>query len=103
MDQRKAIQLIKEYVQFLIEEKHYVIKQAILFGSYAKGSYHEDSDIDIAIVLEDLGDSFDEQLRLMTYRREFDVRIEPHPFDEARFDEQSPFAYEIIKTGIRIL
>ncbi len=103
MDQTKAINLVKQYIQFLIEKKKYIIKRAILFGSYAKGSYHDDSDIDIAIVIEDFDNHFDEQLALMKYCRNFDVRIEPHPFDEADFDEESPFAYEILKTGIKIL
>lgn len=45
---------------------NYKVKAIILFGSYAKGTNHEDSDIDIAIITDDIkcNDVFDEQLNL---------------------------------------
>jgi len=103
MDQSEAIGLIKGYIAFLIEKKHYAIKEAILFGSYVRGGQHEDSDIDIALVIENLGDNFDEGLNLMRHCRGFDVRIEPHPFDASKFYEGHHLTAEILKTGIKIL
>ncbi|MEA1891242.1 MAG: nucleotidyltransferase domain-containing protein [Campylobacterota bacterium] len=38
------------------------VKFAYLFGSYADGSFHDRSDVDVAVYLDD--DSFDEQLRV---------------------------------------
>ena len=45
----KIVPIIKLYIKEL--QKHNIlIQQAILFGSYVKGSANEDSDIDIALV-----------------------------------------------------
>ncbi|MCK4798709.1 MAG: nucleotidyltransferase domain-containing protein [Spirochaetes bacterium] len=101
MDKKNAIYLLNKYILFLIENK-YQIKQVFLFGSYTKGIVNKNSDIDVAIVIENLGNSYDEFLKLMKYRRNFDYRIEPHPFDASDFNNENPFAAEILKTGIKI-
>ena len=88
------------YVGHLVIEK---LLKAYLFGSYTKGRFHEDSDIDLAIILKNLKDDFEMQVKLMILRRGFDLSIEPHPFDEKDFDSTNPFAYEIMKTSIKIL
>ena len=77
-------------------------KRIFLFGSYAKGNYHEDSDIDIAVVFDDYQDSTDMQLELMQLRRSVDSRIEPHPFRIKDFDEANPLVHEIIAYGQEI-
>ena len=79
-----------------------MVKKAFLFGSYAKGSEKEESDIDIAIVLGNMPDFFDAQMQLMRVRREVDLRIEPHPISENEFNATNPFALEIQKTGIEL-
>jgi predicted nucleotidyltransferase len=78
------------------------VKRAYLFGSYAKGSEHEDSDIDIALILENMEDKFITQQQLMKLRRNIDLRIEPHPIDQEEFNFRNPFAFEIQQTGIEI-
>lgn len=45
----KVQNVINEYL-LLLKEHNIAIRQAILFGSYAKGDYQEWSDIDIALV-----------------------------------------------------
>ena len=46
--------------QFIKEiKKQYNITAIILFGSYAKGTENENSDIDIAIVSDDFDDIYD--------------------------------------------
>ena len=103
MDQRSAREIVNKYLQFLKENK-IDIRKAYLFGSYAKGASHEDSDIDIAIILKDLKDDFDMQVHLMKLRRDFDTRIEPHPFDEEDFANPSiPLVNEILQSGIQIM
>lgn len=62
----------------------------------------EDSDIDIAVVLKNLRNSFTTQVQLMKLRRDIDLRIEPHPFDETDFNSSNPFANEILTTGIQV-
>ena len=75
----------------------------ILFGSYARGNFNEDSDIDLAIVLNNLSNSFTMQIQLMKLTRKFDTRIEPHPFDAADFNSSNPFAKEILSKGIPVV
>jgi predicted nucleotidyltransferase len=74
----------------------------ILFGSYAKGNFNEDSDIDIAVVFEDFNNTMDMQLELMRLRRKIDSRIEPHPFREIDFEPSNPIVNEILKYGHEI-
>jgi len=60
-----------------------------LYGSYAKGTAHEDSDIDLAIVAENwLPDKFDAQFELMKLGSKGASRIEPHPFRKSDFDKR---------------
>lgn len=102
MDKRATLKVVKKYITFLRDNK-FNIQKAYIFGSYAKGSFHEDSDIDLAIIMSNLPDTFDMQVELMKLRRKFDTRIEPHPFDETDFNTSNPFANEILRTGIQIV
>ncbi len=78
------------------------VKKAYLFGSFAKGKESEESDIDIAVIVENMPDFFVTQRILMRLRRKVDLRIEPHPIMEQDFNSSNPFAFEIKKTGIKI-
>jgi uncharacterized protein len=100
MDQREALIIVQKYVEEL-NEKFDLVK-VILFGSYAKGDFHDESDIDIAVVLKDYNNLPDMQLELMRLRRKFDSRIEPHPFRESDFNISNPLVYEILKHGKEI-
>ena len=102
MDKREIIEVIKKYIFFLKENK-FPVQKVYIFGSYAKGNMHDDSDIDLAIILSDLENSFLTQYQLMRMRRNFDLRIEPHPFREEDFNLGNPFVSEILSTGIRIM
>ena len=102
MDQKKAFEIVKEYIRFLKKNK-YNVQKAYIFGSYAKGNFDEDSDIDLAIVLKNLSNSFTMQVQLMKLSRKFDSRIEPHPVDDESFNNTNPFAYEILSTGIEVV
>jgi len=102
MDKEKATRIAREYVEF-IRKKDPNIKKAYIFGSFAKGTEKEDSDIDLAIIFKNLSDTFDMQVQLMKLRRKFDTRIEPHPFSESDFQISNPLADEILKTGLEII
>ena len=96
MVNRRVIDTVKQYI--MIIPKDFGVKKAYLFGSFAKGSEKEGSDIDIALVLENMPDFFYAQKQLMKLRRKIDLRIEPHPIKEQDFNSLNPFAYEIEKT-----
>jgi predicted nucleotidyltransferase len=102
MDKKNALRVAQNYVNFLISHRHYNIKEAFLFGSYARNHFNDDSDIDIALILKGYKDSIKELSNLMRFRRDFDLRIEPHPIAEEDFNRNNPFTKEI-KKGLKIL
>lgn len=101
MDKGEALKIAKAYIDSISTK--YSIKQAILFGSFAKGTNHEDSDIDIAIIVNNIVDIIDTQIELMKLRRKIDLRIEPHPFMVNDFNQSNPVVNEILKYGITIV
>jgi len=96
MDKESAIGLVKRYSELVT--KHMLVKQVVLYGSYAKETADPDSDIDIAVVVEKLeGDYLDAQARLFRLRRAVDFRIEPVLIEED--EDKSGFLREILSTG----
>ena len=100
MDQKQALTLANQYVDLLKET--YCVKKAFLFGSFAKGNFHVDSDIDVAVIIDHVDDIFEIQVAMMKLRRKINIMIEPHPFREEDFNVDSPVAYEVMKYGIEI-
>jgi len=100
MDKKDALAIARKFAKAV--KTNYHCKQVFLFGSYVKGTYHEESDIDIAVILEDFNNPIDIQLELMRLRRKIDSRIEPHPFREKDFDISNPVVHEILEHGQRI-
>lgn len=99
MDKETVFIIAERYLNFLVKEKKYDIKKAYLFGSYAKGKAHNDSDIDLALVMPNNSDTLELQIQFMFLSRNFSVDIEPHPIKEEDFNSMNPLAYEIMKTG----
>jgi len=97
MDKTEAINIAHNYADAI--KKSFDFKKIILFGSYVKGNYHENSDIDIAVIFSDYKNRFDMQFELLKLTRKIDTRIEPHPFREKEFEISNPFANEIITYG----
>lgn len=100
MDKRNALDIAIKYANAV--KSKYDSVNIILFGSYAKGNFNEDSDIDIAVILKDYNNLMQIQLELMRLRRNIDSRIEPHPFREKDFDITNPLVHEIVKYGQNI-
>jgi uncharacterized protein len=100
MDQGAALRLANKYVDSISNK--YVILEAYVFGSFAKGTNHDDSDIDVAIVVENVSDIIDAQIDMMKLRRKIDLRIEPHPFLFSDFTIENPVVFEILNSGISI-
>jgi uncharacterized protein len=100
VDKTDALNIAQRYAGAV--KANYNNIRIILFGSYAKGNFNDDSDIDIAVVFKDYSASVDMQLELMRLRRKIDSRIEPHPFRESDFELSNPIVNEIIKYGQEI-
>ena len=101
MDKNEAIKLARRYLRRI--SRKYQIENAILFGSFAKGTNHADSDIDIAIIFKSADDIIDLQIELLKMRSDDDLLIEPHPFNKQDFNISNPIAAEIIRNGIEII
>ncbi len=100
MDKNEAIRIAKRYIDTV--SSRYQIENVILFGSFAKGTYHADSDIDLAIIFNSLDDIIDMQIELMKMRTDDDLLIEPHPFIITDFNPSNPVVSEILKNGIEL-
>ncbi|MBW6461151.1 MAG: nucleotidyltransferase domain-containing protein [Bacteroidales bacterium] len=99
MDKANAVRIGSEFI-LLLKRKEFSIRAAYLYGSFAKGNYHQDSDIDIAIFLETLSDPIQAQIEMLKLTWNFNTRIEPHPFHEEELLHSNPLIEEILKTGI---
>lgn len=97
----EIIKSINKYIEKI--RQYYQIETIILFGSYAKGTENDDSDIDIAIISNDFRDIIDDGAKLIGLTWKIDTRIEPHPITKKEYEDVSnPFIREIIDTGIKV-
>jgi len=103
MDKREDIlEKVRVYKNAVQKDFPVKIEQFYLFGSYAKGNPHQDSDIDIAMIVDHLDDDYDFDTGTILWRlcRNIDLRIEPHLI--ARDTDYAYFVDEIERTGIEI-
>ncbi|MFZ5431866.1 MAG: nucleotidyltransferase domain-containing protein [Bacteroidota bacterium] len=100
---KKTYHIINQYIANVASQIPGFVT-AYLFGSFARNNQKTDSDIDIALVIENLKDSdkFDLQVQLMLMASNFDTRIEPHPLSSQDVRSGNPFVHEILTTGIEI-
>ncbi|MBW6502514.1 MAG: nucleotidyltransferase domain-containing protein [Bacteroidales bacterium] len=99
MDRNEAINKVKQYR--LLLKDHFNIEVIYLFGSYARDNYNDNSDIDVAIVVNSItGDFFSVNPLLWKLRREIDDRIEPVLIESN--NDRSGFLEEIRRSGIEI-
>ncbi len=66
MDKKEIVDIVNQFASKVVEK--YDCVGIVLFGSYAKGSYHIDSDIDIAVILKDYDNLMNIQLELMKFQ-----------------------------------
>ena len=80
------------------------IEQAILFGSYAQGTYSSWSDIDIALVSSDFeGDRFKDRDKIRRIKLKISSDLEPIPYLPDDFTVNDPFVKQILATGINVM
>jgi len=97
----ELLETIKMYLNKIGE--YYRIDAAYLFGSYAKGTQHADSDIDIAIVSKDISNRINDRIQMMNLTWKISVDIEPHPYNTKNFrQDEYMLVGEILRTGIRV-
>lgn len=103
MYQREDItNIINSFVALVSSE--FPVKSVYLFGSYAKGTAHDNSDINVAIVSDKFeGIRFWDRERLGKYVIKSSVDLEVHPYKTEDFTEDDPFVNEILRTGLKIV
>ena len=91
---------ITEYLSNLRQE--IPVEKAVLFGSYAKGNYRKDSDVDLAV----FSDFFKSMNRvngisfLLQRVKNYEYDLEPIPFTMNDYNERDGFVAEVLKEGV---
>ena len=94
---------VDELIQQL-NANNFLIRQAFIFGSYAKGQQSKWSDIDVALVSDRFeGDMFNDYCKMSPYLIKANLSLEVHPFRPEDFTKDNPFVEEIIETGIKVV
>lgn len=94
--------IINEFVDKLRRE--IPVRKAVVFGSYANGSFDAQSDIDIAV----FSDYFETMTRtdgisyLLLKALEYNVDLEPIAFTSKEYDERLGIVDEIRRTGLEV-
>ncbi|TCL74130.1 nucleotidyltransferase [Hydrogenispora ethanolica] len=95
---------IREYVSEL--SKEIPVQKAVLFGSYARGNYDRDSDVDLAIFSDYFaGSSRIEGIKFLLARaRKYNhYDFQPIPFTYQDYIEREGFVAEVLKEGVEIV
>jgi predicted nucleotidyltransferase len=97
-----VISKIKRFIAEL-EKNSIHVQKAVLFGSHAKGTSNEWSDIDLAIVSDDFsGDRFDDKARIRPFKKVVGWDISAVPFRVEDFENSLFVRDEILKYGREI-
>ncbi len=100
MDREHAIELAKKYAKRVVD--NFPVKNIFLYGSYAKDTANDYSDIDIAVLVDLLTDDYLETAtKLYKLRRDIDLRIEPKILVDDGSD-RSGFIEEVKSTGYSV-
>lgn len=105
---QKVTDLLEQYVSEIKKIYGSHLKKVILYGSYARGDFKADSDIDIMILLDlsDMGlKKYSQKLSYMTYdfNMDHDLDIRPFAKSEEHFKKwrvNYPFYANVSKEGI---
>lgn len=99
-----TLNILKDFIYELLNKQQENIKKIILFGSYAKRTHSQDSDIDLAIILKEKNSEtellFSETKENLEKR--YKKEIQTHLITEKEFQQKNALNKEIVKDGIRI-
>lgn len=104
MAKREVIKILRKF-QRAIEKEGITVAKMILYGSQATGQFHNDSDIDVAVISSVFGkDRFNDGTRLFQIACEIDPRIEPVPMSIKEYEKDTwiPLVYEIRTNGVEV-
>lgn len=98
MDKGTAIELVRKFKTLV--SSHLPVHSVFIFGSYSKGGFTEESDIDVAVVVpKNVVTDFDDITMLWRVGSSVSTYIEPVLLTEG---DNCPLYYDVINTGIEI-
>ncbi len=89
---------IDGFLKALLSEG-YIISRAILFGSMAKGTAHDYSDIDLAVWSDEFEENYFDTVEKTAHLKRNFRNIEFHPFKNDETSATNPFIEEIENSG----
>ncbi|MCL2154894.1 MAG: nucleotidyltransferase domain-containing protein [Leptospirales bacterium] len=96
LDKETVINAVERYADAVTKE--FSPNSIILYGSYARGTANEDSDIDVAVIFDGFsGDWLKTSNRLWRLTEDISLYIEPVLLDST--EDKSGFVKNIYKTG----
>ena len=101
LTRKTAINTARNYARE-IKDKGVNLRQAIMYGSFAKGTQHEWSDIDVALVADEFTGVGMIDKKLFPYigiKKPY-MRIESKTYPTDYFYESDPFIEQIKKEGV---
>lgn len=99
----EIIATIKKFIDIL-EKNDIHIEQAVLFGSYARGTADEWSDIDLALVSDCfVGNRMVDRKTIRPHKFKVSSAIEPLPYRPEDFTADNPFVKEILSSGVPVV
>ncbi|MBF0493018.1 MAG: nucleotidyltransferase domain-containing protein [Deltaproteobacteria bacterium] len=104
MVKKTILNRLKKFHQLLLKEG-VEVSALVLYGSYARGTAHRDSDIDVCVVSPQFGkDRFEEGVFLRHISGRVHALIEPVPcsLKDYQKNKVSPLLHEIRKEGITV-
>lgn len=97
--------LVEQYVADV--KRVMPIDKAVMYGSYAKGTATEYSDVDICFFSKAFEDKRDVDIiaELLGIARKYyrDVCFEPNVFSTSEIENDNPFVKEVLRTGREII
>lgn len=98
MDKKQVIEIVRRYKEVI--SKLVPEGKVFLYGSYSKGTAHEGSDIDVAVVVPELSkDWLDVSSKLWGATWDINTLIEPVLLEQ---NDRSPLYSDVMRTGIAI-
>lgn len=99
---KSVLEIVKDYVSNL--QNKIPVEKAIIFGSYAKGTPHQFSDVNIAIFSDYFkGISRVESIYFLLLNAvDYDLDLEPQAFTMDEYYHPLGIVSEIISTGVEL-
>ncbi len=97
------IHTIEKFIK-LLKEENIIVEKVILFGSYAKGTYRKDSDIDLAIISPNFKEDecIENMALLLCKANKLKADIQTIPFSMEEYNDPKGIMEEILNTGIEL-